>query len=219
MDHGDRLAQFGIAADPVLFDARQSFFIAFERGFDRRKQGLELGLAFFMGLGETLVGASKELGLGGFEQAAANFAELGGQLVLGVLERGDLLFKGASARLNVGLKRSEVAQRDFAFGLDGLQPIGSDGLDLVQSLGSGDVRLFMPGDLRCGLGDAFLLHRQFRDGGVALDSRGFQPGGKVRPFGSEGRGGAGAENPANDKADKKRKDKEKSGQTVHEGSF
>ena len=64
-----------------------------------------------MGLGETLVGAGKELGLGGFEQAAANFAELGGQLVLGVLERGDLLFKGASARLNVGLKRSEVAQR------------------------------------------------------------------------------------------------------------
>ena len=153
MDHGDRLAQFGIAADPVLFDARQSFFIAFERGFDRRKQGLELGLAFFMGLGETLVGAGKELGLGGFEQAAANFAELGGQLVLGVLERGDLLFKGAGARLNVGPKRSEVAQRDFAFGLDGLQPIGSDGLDLVQSLGSGDVRLFMPGDVGGGLGD------------------------------------------------------------------
>ena len=122
-------------------------------------------------------------------------------------------------RLDVGLKRSEVAQRDFAFGLNGLQPIGSDGLDLVQSLGSGDVRLFMPGDLRCGLGDAFLLHRQFRDGGVALDSRGFQPGGKVRPFGSEGRGGAGTEQPANDKANKKREDKEKSGQTVHEGSF
>ena len=144
MDHGDRLAQFGIAADPVLFDARQSFFIAFERGFDRRKQGLELGLAFFMGLGETLVGAGKELRLGGFEQAAANFAELGGQLVLGVLERGDLLFKGASARLNVGLKCSEVAQRDFAFGLgetlcghDLARPVGDGGpvvRDLCRSL-------------------------------------------------------------------------------------
>ena len=219
MDHGDRLAQFGIAADPILLDPGQPLFIALERGFDRIEQGPQLRLAFFMGLGEALVGAGEELGLGGFEQAAANLAELGGELVLGVLERGDLLFEGVGAGLDVGLERGEVAQRDFAFGLDRVEALGGSGLHLAQALVGGDLRGFQPGDLTGGLGDALLFHRQLGDGAVALGGGGFELRRQVGLLRHQRRGRARAQPPADGKPDQQRDEEEKSGRKVHQKSL
>ena len=130
--HG--FAQFGIAADAVLFDPLQSFLIAFERRFDGREQGFQLRLALLVRLRKTLVGAVKEGFLRLAQQLAANLAELGRKLLLGILERGDLRLEGFGARLGIGLERGEFAQRRLALGLRRLETLLRAGLDRVDPL-------------------------------------------------------------------------------------
>ena len=203
-----RLAQFGVAADAILLDPLEAFLIAFERRFDRGQQRLELRLALLVRLGKPLVGPIEEGLLRFPQQLAANFAELGRQLLFGVAKRHDLRFEGFRPRLRIRLERRQVAQGRLALGLRGVEPLGKRGLRRFQPL------------RRCRrLRHPLLLHRQFADRCVALTDRHLQPARKVGFLRHQRAKRLPAQQPANRQPDEQRNDNQQDRQDFHEQPF
>jgi hypothetical protein len=67
--------------DALLLDPLKPFLVALEGRFDRLQQGLQLGLALLVGLGEALAGFLEEVLVRLFEQLVADLAELRDQRI------------------------------------------------------------------------------------------------------------------------------------------
>src|SRR3546814_1418361 len=90
----DLAAQEAVGLRPLLLYLGDLLVVTLDRFVDGMQQLPELRLAFLMRLHHALVGAFQEMALRLVQQLAADLAELGRKLFLGVLERGDLRFEG-----------------------------------------------------------------------------------------------------------------------------